>query len=42
MVVVKVIIIIIMGRKTTLWAFYTINKQHLSRQNLDMAKKRKL
>ena len=27
--------------KTTLWAFQTTNKQHLTRQNLDMAKERK-
>ena len=31
-----------MGRKTTLRAVQTINKQHLTQQNLDMAKKRKL
>ena len=31
-----------MGRKTTLWAFSTTNKQHLERENMDMANKRKL
>ena len=29
-----------MGSKTTLWAVQTTNKQYLTRQNLDMAKKR--
>ena len=28
-----------MGRKATLWMFETINKQHLTRENLDLAKK---
>ena len=31
-----------MGRKTTLWALYTPNKRHLIRENLDVAKERKL
>ena len=31
-----------MGRKTTLWVFQTTNKQHLTWENLDMAKKSKL
>ena len=31
-----------MGRKTTLWPFQTTNKQHLTLENLDVAKKRKL
>ena len=30
-----------MGRKTTLWTFQTINKRHLARKNVDVAKKRK-
>ena len=30
-----------MERKTTLWTFYTTNKQHITRENLDVAKKRK-
>ena len=31
-----------MGRKTTLCAFEMTNEQHLTRENLDVAKKRKL
>ena len=29
-----------MGRKTTVWAFQTTNKQNLTRENLDVTKKR--
>ena len=29
------------GRKTTLWTFETTNKRHLTRENVDVAKKRK-
>ena len=28
-----------MGRKTILWAFETTNKQHLTRENLNLGKK---
>ena len=31
-----------MVRKTTLWTFEMTNKQHLTRENMDVAKKRKL
>ena len=31
-----------MGRKTTVWAVLMTNKQHLTQQNLDIAKKRKV
>ena len=30
-----------MGRMTTLWPLYASNKQHLTPENLDLAKKRK-
>ena len=29
------------GRKTTAWIFQATNKRNLTRENLDMAKKRK-
>ena len=29
-----------MGRKTNIWAFQTTNKQHLTRENMDLSKKR--
>ena len=29
------------GRKTTLWTFQTTNKRHLTRENVDVAKKKK-
>ena len=29
------------GRKTTLWTFQAIKKQHLTREDMDVAKKRK-
>ena len=31
-----------MGRKTNLWAFSKTNEQHLTRENVDVPKKRKL
>ena len=30
-----------MGRKTTVWTFYATNKQRLTRENMDVAKKGK-
>ena len=30
-----------MGRKTTVWIFQATNKQNLTQENLDMAKKEK-
>ena len=30
-----------MARKTTLWTFYATNKRHLTRENVDVAKKEK-